>query len=107
MQRILLCLLLAPALLVAEQPPLTNPRQTSGDNTVTPKWEEQLTVTVGPKDADIIGHDQRAIQAAVDYVARLGGGTVHIQAGFWLSDPLRHPSPHSRRHDPELSHVGI
>ena len=83
MQRILLYLMLAPALLVAEQPPLTNSRQTSGDNTVTPKWEEQLTVTVGPKDADIIGHDQRAIQAAVDYVARLGGGTVHIQAGTY------------------------
>ena len=58
-----------------------NPRQTSGDKASQPKWAETLTVTVGIKDADIIGTDQRAIQAAVDHVARLGGGTVRILAG--------------------------
>jgi parallel beta-helix repeat protein len=64
----------------AEPPPVTNPRQTSGDIAVQPKWDEALTVTVGNKDADIIGNDHRAIQAAVDHVARLGGGTVRILA---------------------------
>ena len=83
MQRILSCLMLAPALLAAEQPQVVNPRQTSGDRVAVPRWEQQLTITVGPKDADIIGQDQRAIQAAVDYVARLGGGTVHILAGTY------------------------
>jgi parallel beta-helix repeat protein len=65
----------------ADPPPIKTPRQTSGDKVVQPKWEEQLTVTVGNKDADIVGADQRAIQAAVDHVARLGGGTVRILAG--------------------------
>lgn len=65
----------------ADRPAVANPRQTSGDKAVQPKWEEQLTVTVGNKDADIIGSDQRAIQAAVDHVARMGGGTVRILAG--------------------------
>lgn len=83
MQRILLFLILAPTLLVAEQPQIINPRQTSGDRVAVPHWEQQLTITVGPKDADIVGQDQRAIQAAVDYVARLGGGTVHILAGTY------------------------
>ena len=48
-----------------------------------PKWEEGLRITVGPQDADIVGSDQRAIQAAVDYLARLGGGTVHLKAGTY------------------------
>lgn len=65
----------------AERPVVTSPRQTSGDKAVQPAWEETLTITVGNHDADIIGGDQRAIQAAVDYVARLGGGTVHIKGG--------------------------
>jgi parallel beta-helix repeat protein len=65
----------------ADPPPIKTPRQTSGDKVVQPKWDEQLTVTVGNKNADIVGADQRAIQAAVDHVARLGGGTVRILAG--------------------------
>lgn len=66
-----------------EPPPVTQPRQTSGDQAVQPVWQETLTVTVGNQDADINGTDQRAIQAAVDHVARLGGGTVHLKAGTY------------------------
>jgi hypothetical protein len=66
----------------ATQPPtVTRPRATSGDNAVEPDWSERLTVTVGTKDADIVGTGHRAIQAAVDYVARFGGGTVKILPG--------------------------
>jgi hypothetical protein len=36
-------------------------------------------VHVGIDGGDIRGHDQRALQAAVDYVAGLGGGTVFIE----------------------------
>ena len=36
------------------------------------------TVTVGRDHADIVGADNRALQAAIDYVANLGGGTVQI-----------------------------
>jgi Right handed beta helix region len=63
------------------RPAVTRPRATSGDQAVEPDWTERLTVTVGPKEADILGATDRAIQAAVDYVARLGGGTVQILPG--------------------------
>ena len=35
-------------------------------------------ITVGHQDAALIGRDNRALQAAVDYIAALGGGTVEI-----------------------------
>ncbi len=45
---------------------------------------ERPRVTVGLHDADIVGADNRALQAAVDYIADLGGGTVEIGAGEYL-----------------------
>src|SRR5262249_13739337 len=54
----------------------------SGD-AVGPEWEQRLTVTVGPRDADLVGTDDKVLQAAVDYVARLGGGTVRILPGTY------------------------
>lgn len=60
----------------------TTPRATSGD-VVEPKWDDRLTLTVGPRKADLVGGDDRVIQAAVDYVARLGGGTVHLLPGVY------------------------
>jgi hypothetical protein len=61
-------------------PAVTRPRATSGD-AIEPSWEQRLKVTVGPEKADIVGSDHRVIQAAVDYVAGLGGGTVQILPG--------------------------
>lgn len=66
----------------AERPPVRDPRATSGDS-VEPNWPERLTITVGPGKADIVGTSARAIQAAVDSVARLGGGTVEILPGTY------------------------
>ncbi|NUM53175.1 MAG: right-handed parallel beta-helix repeat-containing protein [Candidatus Hydrogenedentes bacterium] len=66
-----------------DRPAVTTPRATSGDSAVEPNWEQRLTVTVGPKDADIMGANDKAIQAAVDYVARLGGGTVNVLPGTY------------------------
>lgn len=43
-----------------------------------------IHITVGISDADIIGKDNRALQAAVDYVGSLGGGTVEIGPGEYL-----------------------
>ena len=40
-----------------------------------------VRITVGLRDADIIGSDNRALQAAVDYVGNLGGGVVEIGPG--------------------------
>ena len=48
-----------------------------------------IRITVGIADADIIGKDNRALQAAVDYVGSLGGGTVEIGPGeFLMRDSL-------------------
>ncbi|MFO0870864.1 MAG: right-handed parallel beta-helix repeat-containing protein [Pirellulales bacterium] len=63
------------------RPPVTRPRATSGDEVSEPDWAERLTITVGPRDADLVGTSQRVLQAAVDYVAQLGGGTVRILPG--------------------------
>lgn len=69
------------------------PRATDGDEPAEPTWDERLSVSVGPSGADIVGTDERAIQAAVEYVARLGGGTVHLRPGtFTLRNAVRLPS---------------
>ena len=65
-----------------DRPPATTPRATSGD-AVEPAWDQRLTVTVGPRKADLVGSDDRVLQAAVDYVARLGGGTVQVLPGTY------------------------
>ncbi|RKX47674.1 MAG: hypothetical protein DRP64_00395 [Verrucomicrobia bacterium] len=46
--------------------------------------------TVGPKDADIIGSDNTAIQKAIDQLAQSGGGTVRVLPGKYVcSDAIR------------------
>ena len=57
-------------------------RATSGD-AIEPKWDQRLTISVGPAKANLVGTDQRVLQAAVDYAAALGGGTVHILPGTY------------------------
>ena len=48
-----------------------------------------VRITVGVRDADIIGSDNRALQAAVDYVGNLGGGVVVIGPGeYQMRDSL-------------------
>jgi hypothetical protein len=65
-----------------QAPPVTRPRATSGDP-VEPDWQHHMKITVGPEKADLVGSDHRVIQAGVDYVAGLGGGTVHILPGTY------------------------
>jgi hypothetical protein len=48
------------------------------------------TITVGHADADIVGTDNRALQAAVDYIAGLDGGTVEILPGTYLMNDSLH-----------------
>jgi hypothetical protein len=64
-------------------PPVTDPRATDGDDVHEPKWDERFTITVGPAKADLVGTTDRAIQAAVDTIARRGGGTVHLLPGIY------------------------
>src|SRR5437879_2538726 len=63
-------------------PKNTEPRAIFGD-AAEPDWDQRVTITVGPKDADLVGATDRVIQAAVDYVARRGGGTVRVLPGTY------------------------
>ena len=63
---------------------------------------QRPSVTVGLRDADLIGSDNRALQAAVDYVAGLGGGTVHIGPGTYAM----HDSLHLRSNVVVRGHKG-
>jgi hypothetical protein len=73
---------LSSALSADEKPIPVRPRAISGD-AAGPKWEQRLTISVGPEKADLVGADGRVIQAGLDYVARLGGGTVQVLPGTY------------------------
>jgi parallel beta-helix repeat protein len=62
--------------------PVTNPRAISGD-TVEPAWDELFSITVGQKDADLVGTTEKVLQAAVDHVNQRGGGTIRILPGTY------------------------
>ena len=75
------------------RPPVKRPRSTDGDERFEPEWDKKFTLTVGNQDADVNGNSDRALQAAVDYVKRLGGGTVKIMPGkFTLRNSVILPS---------------
>ncbi|HTL55569.1 MAG TPA: right-handed parallel beta-helix repeat-containing protein [Candidatus Limnocylindrales bacterium] len=57
------------------------------------KMKALPTIKVGLADDDIIGTDNRALQAAVDYIAGLGGGVVEIGAGEFLMHDSLHLRP--------------
>ncbi|MGE0760388.1 MAG: right-handed parallel beta-helix repeat-containing protein, partial [Pirellulaceae bacterium] len=59
------------------------PRATDGDSAFEPDWQERLALKVGPRGGDLTGNDDRVLQAALDYVARLGGGTVQLLPGTY------------------------
>src|SRR5438309_1917165 len=53
------------------------------------QMKDRPSLSVGLRNADIIGADNRALQAAVDYVSGLGGGVVEIGEGeFLMRDSL-------------------
>jgi nitrous oxidase accessory protein NosD len=87
---------LRPSAARADDPPpvpVTDPKAIDGDSRFEPDWQERLTLTVGPERADLVGLDDRVIQAALDYVARLGGGTVQLLPGrFVLRNAVSLPS---------------
>tara|TARA_R110002095_G_scaffold95397_6_gene83328 strand:+ start:619 stop:1965 length:1347 start_codon:yes stop_codon:yes gene_type:complete len=80
--------------LAAGKPPVVSqPRATDGDQRFEPDWDERLSISVGPKSGDIVGSSDKALQAAIDYIARKGGGTVQILPGtFTLRNALHLPS---------------
>lgn len=56
--------------------------------------KERPHVTVGLRAGDITGGDNRALQAALDYVAGLGGGVVDIGPGEYAMRDSLHLRPH-------------
>jgi len=74
---------------------LSSAAETEQDFSPKP-WEQQLSeamhsemkylprITVGLENSDLIGDDNRVLQAAVDYIAGLGGGIVEIAAGRYM-----------------------
>jgi parallel beta-helix repeat protein len=52
--------------------------------------KDRPTIRVGRRDAELVGSDHRVLQAAVDYVANLGGGTVEIGEGEYLMGDSLH-----------------
>ena len=53
-------------------------------NAMHSAMKELSSISVGKENTDIIGSDNRALQAAVDYIAGLGGGTVEIAEGQYI-----------------------
>jgi hypothetical protein len=51
-------------------------------------------IAVGRSNADLVGADNRVLQAAVDYVAALGGGIVEIKPGEYVMRDSLHLRPH-------------
>lgn len=60
-----------------------DPRATDGDDRFEPDWDERLTISVGVDSGDLVGRDDKVLQAAIDYVAGRGGGTVRVLPGTY------------------------
>ena len=55
--------------------------------------KQRPLVTVGRESGDFIGSDNRILQAAVEYIAALGGGTVEIGPGTYTMRDSMHLRP--------------
>ena len=63
-------------------------------NTMRPvRKKNKITLTVGQKEGDLKGNDDKILQAAVDYVYRLGGGTINILPGVYTMRNSLIPRP--------------
>jgi hypothetical protein len=58
------------------------------------EMKEKPVLRVGQREGDILGSDNRVLQAAVDYIAMLGGGTVEIGEGVYLMRDSLHLRSH-------------
>jgi len=79
----------APAAAAGAADPVPGADPTQVPRAMHAPMKERPQVTVGLRAGDIAGGDNRALQAAVDYVAGLGGGIVDIGPGqYTLRDSL-------------------
>ena len=90
-----LCLCMSHSLCAATPPRDFSPppQERQLPTTMHSAMEERPHITVGVEAGDLIGSDHRALQAAVDYVANLGGGLVEIGAGEYLMRDSLHLRP--------------
>ncbi|GAB5406551.1 MAG: hypothetical protein Aurels2KO_47820 [Aureliella sp.] len=65
-----------------EAPPLPDEQQLPLE--MHSQMEDVPKISVGRTDADLVGTDNRVLQAAVDYIAGLGGGVVEVGPGEYL-----------------------
>ncbi|QDV48230.1 right-handed parallel beta-helix repeat-containing protein [Gimesia fumaroli] len=80
-------------LVASETPAVKQRRATDGDQRFEPDWDERISISVGTDRGDIVGSSDKALQAAIDYIAGKGGGTVRILPGtFTLRNALHLPS---------------
>lgn len=81
----LLTFLYSAALAADESPSLApRPEERQVPKAMHSAMKELPVIHVGSMSGDIVGADNRALQAAVDYVGALGGGTVDVGEGVYL-----------------------
>jgi hypothetical protein len=83
--------LVACAASAAEAPldPSPKPDEQQLSHSMHAAMDQLPRIAVGIEKGNLVGRDNRALQAAVDYIAALGGGTVQIGEGeFLMRDSL-------------------
>jgi hypothetical protein len=80
---------------MADVSPLAAPDVARFTETNRP-WRDRvpLTLTVGQDAGDLRGLDDKPIQAGIDYLRRLGGGTLQILPGIYTLRNAIHLAPH-------------
>jgi len=85
---LLIVIMVAHAAVYAEQATGAGRAEKSTSQPVTAtnrpmRSKHNLALTVGQNEGDLQGKDDKAIQAGIDYLHRLGGGTLHILPGVY------------------------
>src|SRR4029079_840741 len=95
MKATLFCVLAGCSVLASDKPDFSpRPEENQVPRAMHSEMEVLPTITVGQGSADIVGHDNRALQGAVDYVANLGGGGGEGGAGEYLMNDSLHLRSH-------------
>jgi len=63
-------------------------RETTGEQSVTStnrpmRTRQNLVLTVGQTEGDLLGKDDKIIQAGIEYLYRMGGGTLKVLPGVY------------------------
>lgn len=80
--------------IAADDDPSPSPDERQLPRKMHSQMSDLPRITVGRSDADIVGADNRVLQAAVDYVGNLGGGIVEIGPGEYVMRDSLHLRSH-------------